>query len=242
MPEEINRVLTDQVSDYLFITSPDARRNLIREGRPPDRIFFVGNVMIDTLLKHRKLARESDVAKRLGLGRRFAVATLHRPSNVDTAPALEGVLAALSGIARVVDVVFPVHPRTSERIRKFGLEKKLSEAGGKGRILAVPAMGYLDFLHLLSRAALVLTDSGGIQEETTILKVPCLTIRPNTERPITVSRGTNRLVGSDPRRIVAEAMRILGGRGKAGHTPKYWDGRAASRIVEVLGDVMRTRC
>ncbi len=246
MPEEINRVLTDQVSDLLFITSPEARRNLIREGHPPERIHFVGNVMIDTLLSHRELALKTDVLKRLGLGKRFAVATLHRPSNVDSAPALEGVLSALAGIARMVDVVFPVHPRTVERIKTFGLERMISGGRNKGRILAVPPMGYLDFLHLLSRAILVLTDSGGIQEETTILNVPCLTIRTNTERPITVSRGTNRLVGNDPRRIVAAAAKILVGRGKIGRTPKYWDGKAASRIVKilgrVLGDVMRARC
>jgi UDP-N-acetylglucosamine 2-epimerase (non-hydrolysing) len=245
MPEEINRLLTDQISDLLFTTGEDADRNLIKEGIPPERIFFVGNVMIDTLQTNRAMADRSDIHTRLGLCgdggiRDYALVTLHRPSNVDDPRVLEGLLGALSKISRRLPVLFPVHPRTLNRIQEFGLKDRLDigtdtrRPAPAGRLTAIPPLGYLDFLALMSRAALVLSDSGGIQEETTILGIPCLTLRHNTERPITILEGTNRLVGNDPERITSAAEVILGGDIPKGRIPRYWDGRAAGRICRIL--------
>ncbi len=233
MPEEINRVLTDQISDFLFITSRGAEENLIREGVDGDKIFLVGNVMIDSLRRFITTAeKQSRILSTLSLApRSYAVLTLHRPETTDAQPALEKVISIVRKVAGLIPIAYPVHPRTRERLKDFGLEKEL---GGIGGFLDLPPLGYLDFLKLMSSARLVLTDSGGIQEETTALGVPCLTLRPETERPITVSRGTNIIVGLDESKIMAECRKIIDGHGKQGSIPEYWDGRAASRIADIL--------
>src|SRR6266446_2501641 len=219
MPEEINRVLTDAIADYLFVTEEDGVKHLLQEGRSRESIFLVGNVMIDSLRHFLPVAQQSKIGDDLGLKngpgwRRFAVLTLHRPSNVDSTEKLGQLLGAIDAVAAELPVIFPVHPRTQQRL--------------------TPPVGYLDFLCLLSKSTLVLTDSGGIQEETTALGVPCLTLRENTERPITISQGTNLLVGTDPGKIVATARDTLAGEGKAGRIPPLWDGHAAKRIVDIL--------
>jgi UDP-N-acetylglucosamine 2-epimerase (non-hydrolysing) len=228
MPEEINRVLTDQVSDLLFTTSPEAESNLLAEGVRADGIHFVGNPMIDSLERHLERARDSDVLGRLGLdGMPYGLVTLHRPSNVDDADVLSGVLGALADVAREIPLVFPAHPRTVKMIDRFGL------TGVEGVSIVEP-LGYLDFLHLMAGARLVLTDSGGIQEETTVLAVPCLTLRDNTERPITIEMGTNKLVGSDPGRIRGEALASVRGPRPAAARPPLWDGKAGERIADIV--------
>lgn len=232
MPEEINRLVTDSVSDLLFTTEKSAERNLRAEGVPPGRIHFVGNVMIDTLLALRGTARRMAHYRKLGLRPgQYALVTLHRPSNVDAVPELQEILRVLIEISQSLPVVFPVHPRTRKNLEAFGLWKK--SAQGPGLILTEP-LGYLQFLSLMDRARMVLTDSGGIQEETTVLGVPCLTMRNETERPVTVEMGTNIMVGSDPRRILREAKKILKDGGKKGRIPPGWDGKAAIRIVEII--------
>ncbi|MBI5747835.1 MAG: UDP-N-acetylglucosamine 2-epimerase (non-hydrolyzing) [Nitrospinae bacterium] len=232
MPEEINRIVTDSVSDYLFTTSEDANENLKKEGIPAEKIFFVGNVMIDTLLNHKEKADRSDITQRLGLKKgEYAVLTLHRPSNVDGKESLERILDALLYIQKRIKIVFPVHPRTLKMIKEYGFSDITKEI--KNLIILEP-LGYLDFLKLMNDAMFVLTDSGGIQEETTILQIPCLTLRENTERPVTVMEGTNTIVGNDKERIIKEAENILNNGGKAGRVPKLWDGRAAERIVEII--------
>jgi UDP-N-acetylglucosamine 2-epimerase (non-hydrolysing) len=238
MPEEINRLLTDQLAELLLTPSADADRNLLAEGVAPERIRLVGNVMIDSLLKHLHAAEASRVREELGLGGSdYAVVTLHRPSNVDDPAALRRIISALARVARRLPVVFPVHPRTRLKVEEFGLGE---DAIGVDLRLIEP-LGYLDFLRLYSGARLVLTDSGGIQEETTALGVPCLTLRENTERPVTVELGTNRVVGTDPERIVAEAEAALAGAREGGtaRVPPLWDGRAAGRILDAL--LERTR-
>jgi len=243
MPEEINRIVTDALSDLLFTTSPDADRNLIAEGVARRRIHRVGNLMIDTLRRFVSRADSSDIMSRLGVAPPFALVTLHRPSNVDDLEALRRILDALEILAREIPVAFPVHPRTRKMIESLarggaagpGGSAGPGGAAGAGRGLRlIEPLGYLDFLHLQKRARLVLTDSGGIQEETSILGVPCLTLRDNTERPITLTRGTNRLVGSDTRRIVAAARRILRAPAPRPRAIPLWDGRAAGRIAAVL--------
>ncbi len=231
MPEEINRIVTDALSDFLFVTEEDAIENLIHEGKRREQIHFVGNVMIDALKQFLPIAQKSKIADELGLAsvkdQPYALLTLHRPSNVDSAETLAALLAAITEIASEIPVIFPVHPRTQDRLRAAG-SKSLN------RIRFVPPLGYLDFLCLMSRARLVLTDSGGIQEETTALGVPCLTLRENTERPVTVTEGTNELVGQDPAKIVQAARAILNGQTKKGRIPRYWDGHASERIIEIL--------
>jgi UDP-N-acetylglucosamine 2-epimerase (non-hydrolysing) len=227
MPEEINRVLTDQLSDLLFTTEKSALANLQREGIDPARVEFVGNVMIDTL--HRNLAHAVPSSRTLGgVLREFAVLTLHRPSNVDDPATLAALLNVIGEINRSLPVVLPLHPRTRTNIEKFGLTEGLDGL----RIL--PPVGYLEMLGLMRDARLVLTDSGGIQEETTALGVPCLTLRDNTERPITLVEGTNTLVGPDPTAIRAAFNDVMAHGGKAGRIPEYWDGRAALRIAHTL--------
>ena len=233
MPEEINRRLTDHISTYLYTSSRDADENLRREGIEEERIVFVGNTMIDSLLRFRDLARQRETAKRLGLNGEYAVVTLHRPDNVDDPHALRRITEAIVVISRCVPVVFPIHPRTRSRAAADGLDRVLADEPG---IVDTKALGYLDFLGLLSDASLVLTDSGGIQEETTVLGVPCLTLRPSTERPITVTSGTNKVVGSDPERIIEEALTLLESPRRPAPIPELWDGRAAERIVESLRD------
>jgi len=236
MPEEINRLVTDTLADYLFTTCRDADENLKKEGVSEEKIFFVGNVMIDTLLKHVEKAKQSDIHKRLDLMKNgrpipYAAMTLHRPSNVDEREILEGILDAVEEIQNRIPIVFPIHPRTYKQIQTFGFESRVK--GMKGLILNDP-LGYLDFLALVSRSKMALTDSGGLQEETTVLGVPCVTIRENTERPITIQEGTNTLVGTDKGKILAAADEIVQTGGKAGRVPELWDGKAAERIVERL--------
>ena len=232
MPEEINRLLTDQVADLLFTPSEDANENLRAEGIPPERIRLVGNVMIDSLLKHLEQAKASTIQKDLELkGQDYAVLTLHRPSNVDRTETFTRIVASLEAISQRVRVIFPVHPRTRKMIADFGLEERIVNAG----LRLIEPLGYLDFLSLLSAARLVLTDSGGIQEETTVLGIPCLTLRENTERPITVAQGTNTVVGTDPQRIANAAFAALDQDQPGNHRiPPLWDGHTAERIVEAL--------
>ncbi|HEX7312830.1 MAG TPA: UDP-N-acetylglucosamine 2-epimerase (non-hydrolyzing) [Pyrinomonadaceae bacterium] len=239
MPEEINRLLTDQLSELLLTPSEDADRNLINEGIPRERIRLVGNVMIDSLLRQLKSAEASRVREELGVVEKdYAVVTLHRPSNVDDPVVLGRVLSALARIGQSLPVVFPIHPRTRKNLEEFGL-LETNEPGSGVRF--VEPLGYLDFLRLYSGARLVLTDSGGIQEETTALGIPCLTLRENTERPVTVELGTNRVVGTDPERIVAEAEVALlkDTRKEPPRVPPLWDGHAAGRILDAL--LERTR-
>lgn len=242
MPEEINRKLTDAISTLLFVTEQSGVDNLRNEGAPIDKIFLVGNVMIDCLLRHRAMASKSPILERLGMrqnGSRslpYAVLTLHRPSNVDDANTLQGILGAVRALAGDLAVFFPVHPRTRKNIENFGLRHYLGDTddAGRDRITVLDPLGYLDFLALSDHATLVLTDSGGIQEETTVLGVPCLTLRENTERPATVEHGSNQVVGVDSDRILAAARSILQKPARSLTCPPLWDGKAASRIVAIV--------
>ena len=233
MPEEINRVVTDALADLLFVTESSGVENLRREGVDDSRIHLVGNVMIDTLLAHLERARSSTIVERLGLQpSAYAALTLHRPANVDRPDALARILEPIRELSRSIPVVFPVHPRTRDKI-------DLSDTGTGEDIRLVEPLGYLDFVRLMSQARLMLTDSGGIQEETTILGVPCVTLRENTERPVTLSHGTNRLAGTSPagiRRAIEEAMGEAAG---VPEPPPLWDGKAAVRIVQVLSEWAR---
>lgn len=228
MPEEINRVLTDQISDLLFITEKDAAHNLAREGIDAARVHFVGNVMIDTL--HHNLPHAVPARTTLGNAAEYGVLTLHRPSNVDERDTLAGLLETVALLAADLPIAFPLHPRTRASIERHGLQAWLEKPG----IRVLPPLGYLEMLGLMKDARIVLTDSGGIQEETTALGVPCLTLRDNTERPATVEEGTNTIVGTERKTILAAAEDILNGGGKAGRIPEYWDGRAAVRIAAIL--------
>jgi len=235
MPEEINRLCTDVLCDYLFTTDHFADENLRAEGVPEEKIFFVGNVMIDTLLKHKKMASGLGLVERLGLERgRYATLTLHRPSNVDDAKTLRGILEALNEIAREIPIVFPIHPRTRKMVAQFGLDEYCSTSPTPQGLWLTEPQGYLDFLHLNMNAMMVITDSGGLQEETTVLGVPCITLRHNTERPITCEVGTNAIVGNDPVEILRHAQRVLSGAVARGTVPPRWDGRAADRIVDTI--------
>jgi len=236
MPEEINRLLTDAISDLLFVTEPAGLENLAREGVNASKVHLVGNVMIDTLLAHREKAQSSTIQQRLGLeAGRYGVVTLHRPNNVDARERLAGILEALDRIQQETKLVFPLHPRTRRNMEHMGLARQVERRKG---LLLIEPVGYLDFLCLMSKALLVLTDSGGIQEETTILGVPCLTLRENTERPITVEQGTNRLVGSDPEAILSAYRQIKEGVFKVrGNRPALWDGQAAQRIAAIIAQV-----
>lgn len=230
MPEEINRVLTDQLSDLLLTPSHDAKPNLLKEGIADERVVFVGNVMIDSL--YYALERKTDALARFGLEpRRYALATLHRPANVDKAETLAAVLDALEAISTRAPLLFPVHPRTVARAKELGLEDRLKSIRG---LRAIAPLGYDDFVTLMSSALLVATDSGGIQEETTALGVPCLTMRQGTERPITVTEGTNLVVGYDAARIAAEVEKIVKGDAKQGKVPEGWDGKTGERIADAL--------
>ncbi len=247
MPEEINRIVTDAVCDYFFTTSKDANENLLREGKPLDRIFLVGNLMIDTLLRVRDTLKDIDVRlEGLGPAGRtvdfpgeyppggFGVATFHRPSNVDARADLERLVDSLCSVARKIPVIFPMHPRTYGNLEKHGLIKKVD--GTPGLLLAHP-VGYLEFMTLVNTSKFVMTDSGGIQEETTVLGIPCLTVRENTERPVTIWEGTNKLITADA--LPHEAGEILKGNGKKGGIPPLWDGKAAGRIVSIIEEIMR---
>ena len=237
MPEEINRILTDAMSDLLFCTEESGVRNLMREGVAPEKVHLVGNVMVDTVLKHLPLARASDTLDRFGLEPgKYALLTLHRPSNVDGEDDLDGILDALEVIQRDLPVIFPAHPRTEKMLRS----KKLAERVRRlPRLRIIPPAGYLEFVSLMDKARVVLTDSGGIQEETTMLRVPCLTLRDNTERPVTVECGTNQLVGNKPDDILRGYSRALDFDPESASMPPLWDGRAAERIVDLIGTQLR---
>lgn len=232
MPEEINRIVTDSISDYFFVTEKSGVDNLIVEGKSKDNIFFVGNVMIDNLFYQLTKLDQIDqgtlsstsIKQRLT---KYGVVTLHRPSNVDNKETLERITSALSFLSDEVPLVFPIHPRTEKKFEKFNIHLKNS-------IIVTNPLSYMDFLNLWKDATLVLTDSGGIQEETTALGIPCLTLRENTERPVTVSEGTNVIVGNSSSRIVEEAEKILEREGKKGGKPELWDGNASERVVETL--------
>jgi UDP-N-acetylglucosamine 2-epimerase (non-hydrolysing) len=236
MPEEINRLLTDSISDILFVTEQSGVDNLKNEGVDPAKVHFVGNVMIDTLLANKEKAQKSDIMERLGLSEKeFAVITLHRPSNVDDMEKLGQIVAAFEQIEKDMKLVFPIHPRARNNMAGSSLDGRIKAM--KNLVLLDP-IGYLDFLNLMSNAALVITDSGGIQEETTILSVPCMTLRENTERPITVTEGTNRLVDITTTDIMKNYQQIRkAGKDIGGKIPKFWDGKAAKRIAEIISRI-----
>ena len=249
MPEEINRIVTDSISDYLFTTEESANQNLLREGIPENRIFFVGNVMIDTLLRHRSKAQESTILQDLQLadGREvkpYAILTLHRPANVDDKQVFSHMLDAFLEISQYMPVIFPAHPRTVKRIQEADLGDYFVDHFVQGpepwdsrvRIRLVPPLGYLDFLRLMTEAKIVLTDSGGIQEETTILGVPCITLRDSTERRVTLEHGNNVLVGANSEKIITEFSRLYRNAQQSHRSPRYWDGHAAKRIINFLVD------
>jgi UDP-N-acetylglucosamine 2-epimerase (non-hydrolysing) len=246
MPEEINRIVTDVVSDMLFVTEESGLRNLDAEGIAKDKVFFVGNVMIDSLEASRRLWTQSDILDRLRLTKQqYGVVTLHRPSNVDDGRVLKGLIQGLAEISHHCPIVFPVHPRTKkalESIPKIGNEITFGvSATGATGVYCMDPIGYLDFMCLVANAKLVLTDSGGIQEETTVLGVPCLTLRDNTERPVTMTHGTNRVIGSSPDRMVGEAMRALESPRPTLAAPPLWDGHASERIVRIIKERLSSR-
>jgi UDP-N-acetylglucosamine 2-epimerase (non-hydrolysing) len=233
MPEEINRLLTDQIADLLFTPSADADENLRAEGIPKERICLVGNVMIDSLYKHLERSRQSPIKEQLGLtNKSYAVLTLHRPANVDDPAVFGRIFDALEKICAQLPIIFPIHPRTRKTIAELGLEERVEKIKN---LRLIDPLGYLDFLSLYSCARLVLTDSGGIQEETSVLGIPCLTLRENTERPITVTKGTNTIVGTDPEKIIAAAFAALNKTTKEAASIPLWDGHTAERILAALG-------
>jgi UDP-N-acetylglucosamine 2-epimerase (non-hydrolysing) len=282
MPEEINRLLTDAVSDYLFTPSPEGDDNLAKEGIPPEKIFLVGDIMVDSLLFHLDQAKKTDILLRLGLKEStadlkssdlcgsegltsylrlrttdhglptsvlpYALMTLHRPANVDDKQALERIIRGLLEVSAHFPILFPVHPRTAKQVKAFGMESSFQfhpspdiksdvyfEGGAlKRKIHCFDPLGYLDFLNLMAHAKVVLTDSGGIQEETTVLNIPCITLRDTTERPITLTEGTNVLVHNDPEKIVAEVRKVQSGQRRQSQCPSLWDGHTAERIVAIL--------
>lgn len=235
MPEEINRMITDVLADYLFVTEPSGEMNLLKEGISKDKIFFTGNTMIDSLEFYLKKAKRSEVMKELCISRNnYVLVTLHRPSNVDNKDNLNRIISIFKSINKInptLDIVFPVHPRTIKMLGKFGLEDNFYSI--KNLIVTEP-FGYFDFLNLIQNAKFILTDSGGIQEETTFLKIPCITLRENTERPVTSEIGTNVICGLDEKKIIKHIREIENGKFKKGKIPKLWDGKAAERIVKVL--------
>ena len=247
MPEEVNRVVTDSISDYLFTTEESANENLKREGLADNKIHFVGNVMIDTLLRYRSKAKESAILTDLQLDgggqvRPYAILTLHRPTNVDHRPTFSRIIQSFLDVSRHMPIIFPAHPRTLKQIQEADLGDCFVDHFMDGpelwdsrvRIRLVPPLGYLDFLQLMSHAKVVLTDSGGIQEETTMLGIPCLTLRDTTERPVTLTHGTNALVGADPEKIIRAFFRVLEGVRQQSSPPRLWDGNAAKRIIQIL--------
>lgn len=232
MPEEINRIVTDQLADLCLTPSRDGNANLKAEGIPDHRVKLVGNVMVDTLFRLRPAARDRAMPRELGVaGKEYAFVTLHRPSNVDSREVLAELLGGLAEVARVMPVIFPIHPRTRQRISDFGL------GGNLGDIRLLDPLGYIETVSLVDQAALVLTDSGGLQEETTMLGVPCLTMRPNTERPVTVTEGTNRLIASTRKAMITAFEAVMHQRRDGGYrpgSPEGWDGRAGERVIAAL--------
>lgn len=233
MPEEINRILTDSISDLLFVTEQAGIDNLKREGVPNEKVFMVGNCMIDSLVHYRQKAQQLRVLADFGVTHgEYVLITMHRPANVDTAEGLSSILQIVADTVKYKKVIFPIHPRTRSNIEKFGLNDQLASIEG---ILLTEPQGYLEFLHLMENSALVVTDSGGIQEETTYLQVPCLTFRDSTERPVTVELGTNQLLADlNPQTVHEKVVEILEGRTKQGIIPPLWDGKAAERIADIL--------
>lgn len=230
MPEEVNRVLTDHISEYLFVTEKSGLTNLENEGIDRSKVFFTGNVMIDSLVNFMSHIDSSNIIDKLSLEQgNYVLATFHRPSNVDEEENLSQLINAINEISKERKVVFPVHPRTRNNINEFGLSGKLSD-----NIIILDPIGYIDFLSLTKNAELVITDSGGIQEETTFLGIQCITVRDNTERPITSEIGTNHMIGTDFNKVVLAAESILAGQKKVGSIPEYWDGKASDRIVEII--------
>jgi len=230
-PEEINRLLTDTISDYLFTPLASADENLIREGIPENKIFLVGNVMVDSLFYHRQRAEQSRVLSKLGLRQGdYAILTLHRPANVDNRERLKRISEAIREVSRRIPIVFPAHPRTKRNIEKFGLNALIEDE----HIQIIKPLGYLDFLKLMMNARFVMTDSGGIEPETTVLGIPCLTMLDSTAWVETVNQGTNTLVGDENQKITTEAFKILDGQEKKGSVPELWDGKTAERIVNIL--------
>jgi len=240
MPEEINRVLTDRISDILLTPSLDANKNLEKEGIDPEKIYFVGNIMIDSLVAHKEKAENSNIFHQLNMlpNEKYALVTLHRPSNVDEYEGLKMLLTSLEKIGRKIKIIFPMHPRTRKNIYDLGLSSFLNT---NSDVLFTEPLGYLDFLKLEMNAKFILTDSGGIQEESTYFGVPCLTLRENTERPITITEGTNHLVDLNVESIVNSAREIIEGNVKQGKIPKYWDGKTAGRVIQVLDEWFEKR-
>ena len=239
MPEEINRIITDSLSKYLFTTCRDADENLKKEGHPENRIYFVGNIMIDSLLRFKKLATLKIKSFEELKKKEYGLLTLHRPSNVDNKNTFKDISEALIEVSKKIPIIFPVHPRTQKKIEEFGFSNffqknlEFNHSQKKG-VYIIPPLSYLEFLYLMDNAKLVLSDSGGIQEETTVLGIPCLTLRENTERPITIKEGTNILVGTNKNKIIKESFNILDGKGKTGKIPELWDGKASQRILNIL--------
>lgn len=232
MPEEINRILTDRISDFLFTTEKSGDINLLNEGVSKDKIFFVGNVMIDTLLKHREKASKSKILEKLNIKKNeYCILTLHRPSNVDNRENFENVLFILEKIQEKIKIIFSIHPRTKKNMQLFDLNERIKNM--KNLIITEP-LGYLDFLNLMANSKFVLTDSGGIQEETTVLGVPCITVRDTTERPITVEKGTNMLVSTDKAKIIEVCNKLIEETKINDKIPNYWDGKASKRIIDII--------
>lgn len=239
MPEEINRVVTDSISDYLFVSEKSGIRNLKREGIASKKVHFVGNVMIDSLIWAGPLVGQSDIVDRLNLTKkRYGVVTLHRPANVDSDGSLLEIYDILRIISEKIELIYPLHPRSRSMLKKHGLIEKLTALTN---LHLTEPLGYLDFIRLMKDSRFVITDSGGIQEETTALGLPCLTMRENTERPVTVTEGTNTLVGKDMRKIVRGVTNVLRGKFKRGTVPALWDGRASQRIVAIIRDCLPDR-
>ena len=238
MPEEINRILTDSLSDVLFITEQSGVDNLAKEGIDSEKVIFAGNVMIDTLQHHLRQAEQSHIKQSLAIDYSYGLVTLHRPSNVDSPETLEPLIDVLIDISDKKRLIFAVHPRTMNNLQRFNLITKLERCNN---ILLTEPLSYLDFLHLTKDADLVITDSGGIQEETTFLNIPCVTLRENTERPVTVDIGSNYLIGTDPDKILRTVNLILSGRGKTATIPELWDGHAGERIIESLTELWKNK-
>lgn len=232
MPEEINRMVTDSLSDYLFVSEKSGLRNLKSEGITSNKIYFVGNIMIDTLLLHMQVINKSNILNEYGLTKgKYSVITLHRPSNVDSDETLLKTFDILNSVSQKIKIVYPIHPRTKKMIKKHNLMNKFRKLNN---LQMVNPLGYIDFIKLMKESRFVLTDSGGIQEESTYLGIPCITLRENTERPVTIEKGTNHLAGRNKQKILAKVKDILNGNQKNGKIPELWDGKTAGRIVKIL--------
>ncbi len=232
MPEEINRLVTDSIADLLFTPSADANENLLHEGIAPEKIVMVGNVMIDTLYKFMPKFNQSPILEQMGLKpKEYVLVTLHRPSNVDEKESLENIFEVFATISKKAKVIFPIHPRTLKNIQYFGLDNTIKKIDG---LILCDPLGYIDFQRLMSKSGLVVTDSGGVQEETTVLGIPCITVRENTERPVTISTGSNELTGNNYEKILKLANNAFSGKWKKCEIPELWDGKASKRIVDVL--------